>query len=136
MLTIRLAAIADTANVSREGKLNITGIFNNINAPKFPVKHPWMVLVFVIEGDRGDAGAEHKLKVDLIDEDGNHMIPTLEGTITFGPAGSGNPIHYPQIIQLANVEFKKPGRHEFKILLNGEVRSTVPINIALVEKQK
>lgn len=136
MITIRLAAVADAANISREGKLNITGIFNNINASKFPVKHPLMVLVFVIEGERGDERAEHKLKVDLIDEDGNSLIPTLEGNIRFGPTGSSSNIHYPQIIQLANVEFRKAGRHEFKILLNGEVRGTVPITIAQVEKKQ
>jgi len=30
-----LALLADAANVSEEGKLNVLGIFNNINAEEF-----------------------------------------------------------------------------------------------------
>ncbi len=89
MLQISLAAIADAANISREGKLNITGIFGNINIVNFPAQHPWMVLVFVIDGEKSDAESEHKLKIDLIDEDGNLLIPSLQGNIKFGPVIQG-----------------------------------------------
>jgi len=36
MIKIPLAVIADSANVSREGKLNILGIFQNIGAKIVP----------------------------------------------------------------------------------------------------
>ena len=136
MLEIKLATIADAANISREGKLNITGIFNNIKTASFPASHPCMVLVYVIEGDISDAQATHKLKVDLIDEDGNLVIPPLEGKINFKTVGSVNKMSASQIIQLANVQFKKHGRHAFKIILNGEVRATVPLEIIKIEKQQ
>ena len=136
MLEVKLAAIADAANISREGKLNITGIFNNIKTASFPATHPCMVLVYVIEGDSSDSQATHNLKVDLIDEDGNLLIPPLEGKINIRNVGSVDKVSASQIIQLANVQFKKPGRHEFKILLNGEVRSTVPLDIIRKEKQQ
>lgn len=136
MLTISLATIADAANISREGKLNITGIFGNINAVSFPAQHPWMVLVFVINGDRSDAESEHKLKVDLIDEDGTLLIPSITGTIKFGATPASGIIHAPQIIQLSNVQFKQAGRHEFKIILNGEVRASVPVDVTQHKKQQ
>lgn len=135
MLKISLAVLADAANISKEGKLNLTGIFNNINAVNFPASHPWMVLVFLLEGDRSDAISEHKLKIDMIDEDGNLVIPSIEGAIKFtvGPQGD---IYAPQILQLANIQFKKSGRHEFKIIINGEVRASVPINVIKLESTK
>ena len=136
MLEIKLATIADAANISREGKLNITGIFNNIKTASFPASHPCMVLVYVIEGDRSDSQAQHILKVDLIDEDGTLIIPSLEGKINFRTVGDVNKVSASQIIQFANVQFKKHGRHEFKILLNGEVRATVPLDIIKAEKQQ
>ena len=136
MLTVSLAAIADAANVSREGKLNITGIFDSISASAFPAYHPWMALVFVIEGDRGDAQAEHKLKVDLIDDDGNPVIQPLEGNIRFACDGPGGRINAPQILHLAHLKFDKPGTYEFKIIVNGEVRASVPIYLREAEQQQ
>ena len=135
MLRIALSAIADTANISQEGKLNITGIFNSINATSFPAVHPSMVLVFVIEGERSEAQSEHKLKVDLIDEDGNLVIPSIEGNIKFAEIPPSGSIHAPQILHLVNVQFKKQGHHEFKIIINGEVRASVPININTADKK-
>ena len=135
MLRIALSAIADTANISKEGKLNITGIFNSINVAGFPAAHPSMVLVFVIEGERSEAQSEHKLKVDLIDEDGNHVIPSIEGNIRFADIPPSGSIHAPQILHFVNVQFKNHGRHEFKIIINGEVRASVPINISASDKK-
>jgi len=42
-LTYLLAA--DYANITRDGKLNVMGIFSIINAPGFPAVHPQMYLV-------------------------------------------------------------------------------------------
>lgn len=134
MLRIGLSAIADAANISQEGKLNITGIFNNINATSFPAVHPSMVLVFVIEGERSEAQTEHALKVDLIDEDGNLLIPSIEGNMKFADIPPGERIHAPQILHMVNVQFKHQGHHEFKIIINGEVRASVPIAVTSIVK--
>jgi len=133
VLGLRLAVVADAANISREGKLNITGIFNSINAHSFPATHPWMVLAFVIDGDARDAIPEHALKVDLIDSDGSHVLPSIEGKLSFGQMPSGGSLYVPQIIQLSGVKFMKACRHEFKIVIDGEVRGSVPIDVKQVE---
>jgi hypothetical protein len=65
MLRIPLALLADSANVSQDGKLNILGIFENIMSFQFPVSHPTMALVFAVEGDTGDIEREHDLTVTL-----------------------------------------------------------------------
>lgn len=136
MLKIILAVVSDAANISREGKLNITGIFHNIKTSRFPASHPSMVLVYIIESDRGDNQQTHTLKIDLIDEDGSLLIPSLQGKINFKAAETVKQIRAPQIIQLSNVQFKKPGTHEFKIILNGEIMGTVPLDIIQIEKKK
>jgi hypothetical protein len=40
---------ADYANIAQGGKLNVMGIFRNINALKFPAKHSSMTLVVKLE---------------------------------------------------------------------------------------
>ena len=51
-----MAVLADEANVSQEGKLNLMGIFDRIAAAEFPVVHPKMVFAFRVEADFADSG--------------------------------------------------------------------------------
>ena len=44
-MDITLAVCCVAANVSREGKLNLLGIFNSIHAAEFPCTHPHLALV-------------------------------------------------------------------------------------------
>jgi len=48
-MEVVLAVLADYANVSQEGKLNIMGIFDIISSEKFPTFHPEMKLVVQFE---------------------------------------------------------------------------------------
>lgn len=70
MLKVALGLLADYANVSREGKLNILGIFEQISAQSVPAVHPQMQLVMALEADRVDADREQKIGIELIDADG------------------------------------------------------------------
>jgi hypothetical protein len=47
-MQVPLALLADHANVSAEGKLNLMGAFDVINARRFPAVHAQMHLVFRI----------------------------------------------------------------------------------------
>ncbi|GBE01458.1 hypothetical protein BMS3Bbin06_00306 [bacterium BMS3Bbin06] len=129
MLTVPLAIVADNANISREGKLNVLGVFEHINAQKVPTAHPFMSLVFVIEGERAEAEREHELKIQLVDADGK-VIVNVEGGFKFGLPMSGQlRIKANHIINLVNVNFPDYGTYEFNIIINKEVRKQIPITI-------
>ena len=55
-MKIPMAFLADEANISQEGKLNVLGIFDRIAAAEFPVVHPRMVFAFRVQADFGDGG--------------------------------------------------------------------------------
>jgi hypothetical protein len=126
MIEITMAVLADSANVSQEGKLNILGIFENINAQNFPVTHPTMALVLCFHAERGDMNREHNIVIDFVDDDG-HKILDLKGSVKIGEAPPGERFKSNQIIFFNGVQFPKPGVYEFKIIINGEERSSVPI---------
>ena len=44
-MKLLLLMAADYANITGDGKLNVIGIFNDINAFNFPARHPSMHLV-------------------------------------------------------------------------------------------
>ena len=68
-MEVDLAVIADAANVSQEGKLNILGVFDTIWAREFPFRHATMVLVVRVRADFTEGGG-HPLEVRLVDADG------------------------------------------------------------------
>src|SRR5690349_25131268 len=67
---IPMALLADEANVSQEGKLNILGVFDRVAAPAFPTVHPKMVFVFRVQAEYPDSGRSFAVRVRLLDEDG------------------------------------------------------------------
>jgi hypothetical protein len=64
-MKIIFSVLADSANITREGKLNILGIFDSIQVQQFPVTHPQMQLVMRFEADRAEAGKSKKAEVPL-----------------------------------------------------------------------
>src|SRR5690606_24586074 len=73
---VSMALIADEANVSQEGKLNVLGAFDRIVAPDFPMVHPKMVFIFRIEAGYGDGGVSVPVRIRLMDEDGGTLFET------------------------------------------------------------
>jgi hypothetical protein len=133
MVKVSLALLADCANISREGKLNILGIFDRINAKSLPAIHPQMQLVMTLEADRGDADKVHKLGIELIDADGAKLL-SMNGDLKFGQPPPGEQVRINHIIQLNNIRFERFSSFEFKILINDEVRKSVSLSISEVKK--
>ncbi len=132
-MEVALALLADYANVSREGKLNILGIFDLINAESVPAEHPQMQIIMTLEADTAEADKEHKMGVELIDADGNKLF-SIGGQLKFGKTPSGEKVRINHIIQLNRLRFEQFGSYDFKILINNEVRKSVPINIVEIKK--
>jgi len=133
MIKIPLAVIADSANVSREGKLNILGIFQNIGANTVPATHPQISLILTFQGERGDASSEHPLKIQMVSADGEVMI-NIETRLRFNipPSGEHTVLAH-QIFQFAHITFKRFGTYDLNIFVNNEVRKTVSLNVIEVK---
>jgi len=133
MVQVTLALLADYANVSREGKLNILGIFDKIYAQSVPAVHPQMQLVMTLEADRGDAEKEHRTEIELIDADGAKLF-SIVGNLKFGPPPPGEHMRLNHVIQLNNLRFEHFGSYDFKILVNKEVRKSVSLSVVEAKK--
>src|ERR1044071_7404929 len=68
-MRIPMAFLADEANISQEGKLNVLGIFDRIAAAEFPVVHPRMVFAFRVQAEFADGGRSFPVQVTMVDED-------------------------------------------------------------------
>lgn len=128
MVRVALGLLADYANVSREGKLNILGIFEQITAQSVPAVHPQMQLIMILEADRGDADREHKVEIEMVDADGVKLF-SIGGDLRFGAPPPGERIRINHVIQLNNLQFNHFGDYEFRIVVNNEVRYSVPLSV-------
>ena len=126
---VNLAVLCDAANVSREGKLNILGEFDSIHASSFPLTYPTMVLVVRMEAHPTEVG-DHRLKLQLIDADGQDVVPPLEGEFTTGrPPFPGVPVRTaPIILQMHGVRFDHPGHYSFELLVDGHHLRSLPLH--------
>lgn len=128
-MKVTLAVLADYSNVTKEGKLNILGIFDTIFAQKFPATHHNMQLVMRLEAPRSEIGTDKNVQVRLIDEDGKQIIEigtqfTLPTTETVEPF-----IKRDHVLNLNNLVFQRPGDYSFHILINGEEKKSVPLKL-------
>ncbi|HTN42571.1 MAG TPA: hypothetical protein VMN77_02105 [Nitrospiria bacterium] len=127
-MKVVFAVLADGANITRDGKLNILGVFDSIQAQQFPITHPQMQLVMRFEADRAEGGRTKKVEVQLMDEDGQKLL-VLGGDFTLGPGRPGVTIGSNHILTINMMKFEHPGDYEFKILINDELKAEIPLKL-------
>jgi hypothetical protein len=124
-LEVDLAVVADAANVSQEGKLNILGVFDTIWAREFPFRHAAMVFVLRVRADFTDQGT-YDLEVRLMDADGGQLFKA-SGPLTVPTGIPGRPVKPHVIMGLAGVTFHKPGDYSFEVVLGDQHLKSVPL---------
>jgi hypothetical protein len=118
-LKVELMALCDYASVSREGKLSINGIFDEIRVQKLPGGMPRAFLVATITGE---PEKKHDIVLKLEIENGDKTpLKDLNLNATTSPNGKSN-----LIIELVELGFEKEGVYRFRIFSGGkEIGSTI-----------
>ena len=128
-----LGLLADYANVTAEGKLNIMGVFQNINAPTFPWIHGQMFLVLTLEASLAEAGTTKKMTLKLMTEDGPELFAINQEMqlpkANADPRMKGAPITTNHILAFQGLRFEKPGTYQFAVLIGGETKKTVSLRV-------
>ncbi len=129
---VSLFVAADYANKSSEGKLNILGIFNRINATNFPARHRQLFLVIRLVAVLGEIRNKHDIRFLFLDEDGKELI-NGGGEFTIPHPKEGKQATAEFIVDVGDLLLPKPGNYEFKLVLNSEVRAEIPIEAVKIE---
>jgi hypothetical protein len=128
-MKLGFAFICDYAEASPNGKINALGIgFSNITAHTIPFKHSHFCLVVQVFVSPVEAGKKN-VRIALIDEDGNDVIPNIQPTIDV-PRPQGRREAVGQfVVELANIEFKKYGAYSIHIAIDGNEIADVSFNV-------
>ena len=123
-----MALLADAANVSREGKLNVLGVFDTIYARSFPVAHPHMQLVLRFEAEPAEAGTTGRLEVQLV-APGGDVLARLPVAMAVPRPETGERVRADHILTFTNVAFGEPGRYVLRVVLEDGTETTVPLRV-------
>jgi hypothetical protein len=126
---VTLAVLADYANVSEDGKLNIMGIFQEVNPSVLPFALPQMFLVVSFTAGPAEFDTVKNIKIALLDNDGNEML-AIEGPVpVHRPPRPGSRAYMNQVIGLNGITFRRSGDYGFVILVGGETKETVLLHV-------
>lgn len=128
-MDVVFAVLADAANVSQEGKLNILGNFANITANTFPARHPAMQLVIRMEASPAEVGQDKKMEVVIMDEDANKIGGFGADFKVPPPKRSGERVQMLIVMGLLDTVFPKKGKYAIVVLVNGNEEATVPLSV-------
>jgi len=128
-MDLKVLLAADYANIERQGKINVMGVFDRISAADFPARHPEMVLVMKLSAGPAEYGGTRKLVVKLLDEDATQELVDWSRDIDV-PPGSGGPVEINQFLKLRDLVFPVEGVYTFYVLVDDDEKGTLPITLA------
>ena len=131
-MKVRFAVLADYANVTQEGKLNIMGLFEKIHVSKFPVKFPAMQLIIRFEADVSERNQHRAVQVRLINGRGERVLE-LGGTIIISSENPDSLLYLNQLMTLRDLVFTDPGDYQFDIYIGGSLAHSVPLKVAQLD---
>lgn len=126
---VTLALLADYANVTAEGKLNILGIFDRITVQELPAVHTQMHLVLRLEAGTADQNRPHNVEIRLQDPDGGTVVDVRGDLMPHGVPGRTSATN--QILTFNNVQLNRAGTHAFVVEVDGTPRAEVALAVEL-----
>ena len=128
-MDLKVLLAADYANIERQGKINVMGVFDRVSAADFPARHAEMVLVMKLSAGPAEYGRTRKLMVKLLDEDATQELVDWSRDIDV-PPGSGGPVEINQFLKLRDLVFPAEGVYTFYVLVDDDEKGTLPITLA------
>ncbi|RYY38851.1 MAG: hypothetical protein EOO08_12905 [Chitinophagaceae bacterium] len=128
-MEIEIFTLADHAQ-DVGGKLFISGTFDTINAPQFPLTYPAFSLAMRMRFSEKEAGTS-RLMLKVLDPSGKELVQTMEGDLPVQvpqPPATYSAINF--TVNLYQIQFTTPGIYTFELYIDGEWRTGLKLNVA------
>lgn len=130
-MNTQVAVLCDAATDDR-GKLNLLGAFDTICSQQMPAVHPQCSVALRITFSTADEG-QHRLKLALVDADGQGIMPPIEVPVTVTLPEESHFGTRNFIFNLQQVSFPNPGLYSVDVMLDDESVVSVPLQVRLLE---
>ena len=128
--------VCDYASFSVGGKLNILGIFKNINTPKVPVVHPQLFVVTNITITKPNNAGNYKEIIKIVDNEGDDILKPLEFNLKPSsnkerPGKKKKDIQIGVVAEINNIQFSKEGNYKVQVNINGKLIGETSLTVTL-----
>ncbi len=128
-MEIETFVLCDAATDYR-GKLNILGTFDTIWGAKLPVIWPHCALALRVRFTRIEEG-EHRVRIGFMDEDGQAVLPPLDGTIRVGFGSQVGTVATNMILNMERIRLQKEGEYSISLAIDGRQERSLPLYLRL-----
>ena len=97
-------------------------------------KHPACAVAVRIRFEKIEEG-DHKIKLQIIDEDGNSIGPKPEGNISIRPRPGLDSYTANLVLNIQGLEFKKYGKYRIDLAIDGQIKGSLPLTVREVPNQ-
>ena len=129
-MEIEIFTLADFANDSGNGKMNIVGTLDQINVPSLPFVLPHCAVATRIRIANSEAGA-HSFELVCIDPEGNEF-QRLPGTLNAAVNSNAEYSAFNLPLNISNFKVDKIGKYAFELYYDGEFRSGLTMHVVLI----
>jgi len=133
-MDIQVAVLCDAATDS-QGKLNILGTFDTINAAQMPAVHPQCSVALRMVFDKMEEGAR-KVRLNFVDEDGKSVMPPIDMGVQVEIPDEAIFISRNFIVNIQHLKFEKPGFYSVDVSLDGEIKGRIPLLVRHLQPPK
>ncbi len=126
-MNIEVFVICDAATDSM-GKLNILGAFDTIFVQSIPYFHPQCAVALKMRFRRIEQGQHHVI-IHLVDEDGNLVLPPLDGNINVVVPQTELSAGVNVVLNMQGLKFERFGEYAINLAIDGRQESTLPLYI-------
>jgi len=131
-MEVDFAFLADKAEAVN-GKLYLVGgAIDTVWSPGVPVIYPQFSFVMRLLIIPAELGREHRLEINLTDEDGKRLA-TIGGPLKTEPSANlpkGWKQGFLAVFNFVNLKFERFGNYQFEVVVNNSSLKTVPLRIA------
>src|SRR3989339_796238 len=125
-MRVEVFVLCDAATSDASGKFNILGAFDTLWVTKLPAVHPQCTVALRIRFEPHEGG-EHDVRVNFIDEDGNHIIPSANGKINVQFKGQQRAIAANLILNLQRLQLKSSGEYSIDLTIDSQGMARLPL---------
>lgn len=127
-MNVEVFALCDAA-ADYQGKLNILGTFDTIWTKQMPSVHPQCAVALRLRFSKIEEGG-HKVKINIVDEDGKPVVKSVEGNINirFGEAERAS-LAVNMILNLQGLKVSKYGEHAIDLAVDGRHEASLPLYV-------
>jgi hypothetical protein len=130
-MKLLLSLACEDARARPDGRLDIIGIFDELQAPGFPAIQDRLMVVFVMEWSGAERG-RREFRADLVDERQRKVL-TIEGHTDVTPRPGGRPPRTQLVMPLERLIF--PAAGEYRFILHVDGVATPAFSLRVTEQQ-